>query len=101
MLRIPSIDSYKFATKGHKVSKSKYLVLQKMLELVNTNNTNLFLHKSHKISDDDLYNIGLMELQSSFLSTGFSQKNKEVDACLVESISSDLERNKERFNRDI
>jgi hypothetical protein len=89
MLRIPSIDSYKFRTKGHKISKSKYLVQKMMLKLVVSNNTTLFLQNSIRKSDEELYNIGLLELQDSFQNVSYSS-NKGVDDAIKKGIKDDI-----------
>jgi len=91
MLRIPSIDSYKFRTKGHKIAKSKYLVLREMLRLVASNDTSDFLLQSLRMTDDELYNIGMLELQTSFNQVPFSS-NKGVDKAIKESIASTFEK---------
>lgn len=65
LCRIPSIDGYKYRTKGHKVTKARYLVQQKMLEMVNSNNCNDFLCKNQVLSDYTLYDLGYDQLRNS------------------------------------
>jgi hypothetical protein len=55
LCRIPTIDSYKYRTRAHRITKAQYLVYQAMLELVDSKRTDDFLYYSRKVSDDSLY----------------------------------------------
>lgn len=90
MCRIPTIDGYKYRTKAHRVTKAQYLVYQTMLELSDSENCNDFLYASKKLSDDSLYNLGMSQLQKSFVNVPFSS-NKQVDKVIRESIDETFE----------
>jgi len=57
MANLPSLDTYKYYSRGHKATKCKFLVLKQMLELVITTDTHKFLRPLARISDFDLYDI--------------------------------------------
>jgi hypothetical protein len=63
---LPSIDTYKYYSKAHKVTKCKYLVHKEMLQLVNTDNANQFLYPIRRLKDYDLFDMGLQALQENF-----------------------------------
>jgi len=67
LCNIPNLDTYVYYSKGHEVTKCKYLVLQHMLELVQTSDTSLFVTNVPRISDSDLFEKGLQTLQSNFI----------------------------------
>jgi hypothetical protein len=61
-----------------------------MLELVDSTLTDDFLYFSKRLSDDSLYDLGMSQLQKSFVDVTFSQ-NKQVDKAIRESIDRDYE----------
>jgi hypothetical protein len=67
LAKLPSLDTYKYYSKGHKATKCKFLVLKKMLELVITDDTHLFLRPIDRISDEDLYEKAFSDIKSNFM----------------------------------
>jgi len=66
LARMPSIDTYEYNTIAHKVTKCKYEVLKKTINLLRSDNANHFLNPTFKITDEDLYEIGFGSLQKAF-----------------------------------
>jgi len=58
MVNLPSQDTYKYFNRGHKDTRSKYEVLQAVLQVAN-GNCNISLTKVTKLSNFELYNLAI------------------------------------------
>jgi len=58
LVNIPSVDTYRFKNRGHKVTKCKFDVFVRLLRLVG-GDSNITLHPRVKYSNQDLYDIAL------------------------------------------
>jgi hypothetical protein len=58
LVNIPSVDIYRFKNRGHKLTKCKFDVFSRLLQLVG-GNENIPLHPRVKYSNQELYDIAL------------------------------------------
>jgi hypothetical protein len=58
LLNIPSVNTYRFYSKGHRVTKCNFDVFKKLLAIAN-GNCNISLHPRNKFTNDELYDIAL------------------------------------------